>query len=206
MIVIDGVYYALALAGAGGIVSWLAGPWFGAPLFVLALFCLYFFRDPERAIPAGPLAVSPADGKVVAVKAESPALSRISIFLNIFDVHVNRAPVAGTIGAVEYHRGRFHVASREESSMENEQNIVTVEGEGSPVVFKQIAGLIARRIVFDKKPGDRVATGERVGLIKFGSRVDVLLGPEWEIAVRPGERVSAGSSIIARRREAAHGD
>jgi len=205
VIVIDGIYYALALAGAGGIVSWLAGPWFGAPLWVLALFCLYFFRDPERTIPEGPLAVAPADGKVVAVKAESPDVSRISIFLNIFDVHVNRAPVAGTVSKVEYHRGSFHVASREMSSAENEQNIVTVQGEGSPVVFKQIAGLIARRIVFNKKLGDRVATGERVGLIKFGSRMDVLLGPDWEITVRPGERVSAGSSIIARRREPGHG-
>ena len=205
MIVIDGIYYALALAGAGGVVFWLAGPWFGAPLFVLALFCLYFFRDPERAIPAGPLAVSPADGKVIAVRAESPDVNRISIFLNIFDVHVNRAPVAGTISDVKYHRGSFHVASREKCSTENEQNIVTVQGEGSPVVFKQIAGLIARRIVFNKKPGDRVATGERVGLIKFGSRMDVLLGPDWEIAVRPGERVRAGSSVIARRREPDHG-
>jgi phosphatidylserine decarboxylase len=172
---------------------------------VLALFCLYFFRDPQRVIPQGPLAVAPADGKVVAVKAESPALTRISIFLNIFDVHVNRAPVAGTISNVEYHRGSFHVASREKCSTENEQNIVTVQGEGSPVVFKQIAGLIARRIVFNKKPGDHVATGERVGLIKFGSRMDVLLGPDWEITVRPGERVSAGSSVIARRREPDHG-
>jgi len=205
VIVIDGIYYALGLAGAGGIVCWLADPWFSAPLWVLALFCLYFFRDPQRVIPQGPLAVSPADGKVVAVKAERPDLNRISIFLNIFDVHVNRAPVAGTISDVEYHRGSFHVASRERCSTENEQNIVTVQGEGSPVVFKQIAGLIARRIVFNKKPGDHVATGERVGLIKFGSRVDVLLGPDWEITVRLGEHVSAGSSVIARRREPDHG-
>jgi phosphatidylserine decarboxylase len=205
VIVLDGIYYALGLAGAGGVVCWLAGPWFGAPLWALALFCLYFFRDPERTIPEGPVAVSPADGKVVAVKAESPDVRRISIFLNIFDVHVNRAPVAGTIGTVEYRRGSFHVASLEKCSIENEQNVVTMQGEGSPVVFKQIAGLIARRIVFTKKPGDRVATGERVGLIKFGSRMDVLLGPEWEIVVQPGERVSAGSSMIARRREPVHG-
>jgi len=205
VIVLDGIYYALGLAAAGGLVCWLAGPWFGAPLWALALFCLYFFRDPERAIPEGPVAVSPADGKVVAVKDESPGVRRISVFLNIFDVHVNRAPVAGTIGTVEYRRGSFHVASLEKCSTENEQNVVTVQGEGSPVVFKQIAGLIARRIVFTKKPGDRVATGERVGLIKFGSRMDVLLGPEWEIVVQPGERVSAGSSVIARRRETNHG-
>jgi len=205
VIVIDGIYYALAMAAAGGVVCWLAGPWLAAILWLLALFCLYFFRDPERVIPAGPVAVSPADGKVVAVKAEGPALQRISIFLNIFDVHVNRAPVAGTISKVQYQQGAFHVASREECSTQNEQNIVTVEGEGSPVVFKQIAGLIARRIVFSKKPGDRVATGERVGLIKFGSRVDVLFGPEWEIVVQPGMRVSAGSSVIARRQEQKHG-
>ena len=207
MIVIDGIYYAAALAGAGFLVRWLAGPWFALPQWLLAGFCLYFFRDPNRAIPAGPVAVAPADGKVVAVKPESREVNRVSIFLNIFDVHVNRAPIGGAIAAVEYHEGRFHVASREACSTENEQNVVTVEGEGSRVVFKQIAGLIARRIVFNKKPGDRVATGERVGLIKFGSRVDVLFGPEWEIVVQPGMRVAAGSSVIARRRDGgqAHG-
>jgi phosphatidylserine decarboxylase len=199
VIVVDGVYYAVGLGLAGVLVSWLAGGWFSAPLWVLAAFCLYFFRDPERAIPAGPVAVSPADGKVVAVKAESPAVNRISIFLNIFDVHVNRTPIGGTICNVQYQKGKFLVASREECSTQNEQNVVTVQGEGTSVMFKQIAGLIARRIVFTKKPGDRVAKGERIGLIKFGSRVDVLFGPEWEIIVRPGMRVAAGSSVIARR-------
>ena len=199
VIVLDGILYAAGLAAAGGVVTWLAGPWFAAPLWVLALFCLYFFRDPERAIPPGPVAVSPADGKVVTVKAESPALNRISIFLNVFDVHVNRTPIAGTIAEVQYQEGCFHVASREECSTANEQNVVTVQGDGTTVVFKQIAGLIARRIVFNKKPGDHVETGERIGLIKFGSRMDVLLGNEWEIVVKPGMRVSAGSSVIARR-------
>jgi phosphatidylserine decarboxylase len=201
MIVADGIYYALGLTTGGVLVSYLAHPhpWFGLPLFVLAAFCLYFFRDPERAIPAGPVAVSPADGKVVAVKRETATQTRISIFLNIFDVHVNRAPIAGTIAEVRYSKGRFHVASREECSTENEQNVVSVRGERTCVVFKQIAGLIARRIVFNKQPGDIVAKGERVGLIKFGSRVDVLFGPEWVIAVQPGQRVSAGSSVIARR-------
>jgi phosphatidylserine decarboxylase len=199
VIVVDGVYYAVGLGLAGVLVSWLAGGWFSAPLWVLAAFCLYFFRDPERAIPAGPVAVSPADGKVVAVKAESPAVNRISIFLNIFDVHVNRTPIEGTICNVQYQKGKFLVASREECSTQNEQNVVTVQGDGTSVMFKQIAGLIARRIVFTKKPGDRVAKGERIGLIKFGSRVDVLFGPEWEIIVRPGMRVAAGSSVIARR-------
>lgn len=199
VIVVDGIYYALALIAAGGLVTWAAGPGFAVPLWLVAAFCLYFFRDPDRAIPAGDVAVSPADGKVVAVKPESATLNRISIFLNIFDVHVNRAPIAGDIVKVQYQPGKFHVASQEICSDQNEQNVVTVAGDGTTVIFKQIAGLIARRIVFRKKPGDRVATGERVGLIKFGSRVDVLLGPEWQIVVRPGMRVSAGSSVIAKR-------
>ena len=201
MIVLDGIYYAVALAAAGAAVAWLAGPWFAVPAWILALFCLNFFRDPEREIPAGPVAVSPADGKVVTVKAESPTLNRISIFLNIFDVHVNRTPIPGVVRALHYQEGKFHVASREECSEANEQNVVTVEGDGSTVVFKQIAGLIARRIVCRKHVGDRLSPGERVGLIKFGSRVDVLLGPEWEIVVQPGMRVAAGSSILARRRD-----
>lgn len=201
MIVSTGIYYAISLAIAGAIVTWLAGAWFATPLWLVALFCLYFFRDPEREIPSGPVAVSPADGKVVAVKAEGPSLNRVSIFLNIFDVHVNRAPVGGTIAKVQYQKGCFHVASKEECSTQNEQNVVTVESDGASVVFKQIAGLIARRIVFTKKPGERVATGERIGLIKFGSRMDVLFGPEWTIVVQPGTRVAAGSSIIARRKD-----
>ena len=197
--VIDGIYYALALSAGGAVVAYLSRPSFGVPLFLLALFCLYFFRDPDRGIPSGPVAVSPADGKVVAVKAESPSVTRVSIFLNIFDVHVNRAPTSGKITEVRYDKGKFLVASKDEASSQNEQNTVTVEADGTRVRFKQIAGLIARRIVFNKKPGDTVTAGERIGMIKFGSRMDVEFGPEWEIVVRPGMRVSAGSSIIARR-------
>ena len=201
-IVIDGVLYALALGAAGGVVAWVAGPWFAAPLWTVGAFCLYFFRDPERRPPAGDVAVSPADGKVVAVKPEGAGSVRISVFLNVFDVHVNRSPVAGEITEVRYQPGRFHVASREESSRQNEQNIITIAGDGTTVVLKQIAGLIARRVVCSKRPGDRVALGERVGLIKFGSRADIVFGPEWEIAVRLGQRVKGGSSVIARRVEA----
>jgi phosphatidylserine decarboxylase len=195
----DGIYYALALVAGGAVVAWVTRPTYAIPLFVLALFCLYFFRDPERAIPSGAVAVSPADGKVVAVKPESPTVTRVSIFLNIFDVHVNRTPISGRITEVRYRKGEFLVASREEASSQNEQNTITVEGDGTRVIFKQIAGLIARRIVFNKKIGDTVTAGERIGMIKFGSRVDVEFGPEWEILVKPGMRVSAGSSVIARR-------
>jgi phosphatidylserine decarboxylase len=146
------------------------------------------------------VAVSPADGKVVSIVPLSGTETRISIFLNVFDVHVNRTPVAGTVTSVVYQPGQFLVASREEASTVNEQNTITVEGEGTRVVYKQIAGFIARRVVCWKKPGDKVALGERIGLIKFGSRMDVILGPEWDITIRVGERVAGGSSIIARRR------
>lgn len=197
--VADGIYYALGFTAGGLLVSYLSRPWYGLPLFLLAAFCLYFFRDPEREIPNGPVAVSPADGKVVAVRPEDGG-TRISIFLNVFDVHVNRSPITGTVRNVEYRKGKFLVASREEASVDNEMNTITVEGDGSRVIFKQITGLIARRIVCWKKPGDAVQRGERVGLIKFGSRVDIWFGPEWSIDVREGQRVSAGSSVLARKK------
>ncbi len=194
----DGIYYAVAFTAAGAVVGYLAGPWFALPLFLLGVFCAYFFRDPDRLAPAGNFAVSPADGKVVAVVNEGER-TRVSIFLNVFDVHVNRSPISGVIEDVRYSKGKFLVASLESASAENEQNTVVVRGDGTTVIFKQIAGLIARRIVFDKKPGDIVEAGERVGMIKFGSRVDVVFGPEWQLEVRPGMRVSAGSSILASR-------
>jgi len=199
--VVDGIYYALALTVGGVVVGFLTHPAFGIPLYLLALFCLYFFRDPNREIPSGPVAVSPADGKVVSVKNFSPGSTRISIFLNIFDVHVNRSPIGGVISKVHYQKGRFRVASREIASSENEQNTVTVTGEGTSIIFSQIAGLIARRIVFKKREGDKVRKGERVGLIKFGSRLDIFLGPDWEVTVKQGERVACGSSVIARRKQ-----
>jgi phosphatidylserine decarboxylase len=199
----DGIYYAAALVVAGLGLAYFASWPLGLPLFLLALFCLYFFRDPERAVPDGAVAVSPADGRVVSVKADAPGRTRVSIFLNIFDVHVNRTPIAGKITDVEYHAGRFLVASREGASTENERNVVTVDGDGTRVVFTQIAGLIARRIVCWKKTGDVVQAGERIGLIKFGSRVDVFFGPEWDVAVNVRDRVAAGSSIIARRKREA---
>jgi phosphatidylserine decarboxylase len=196
----DGIYYALAFTAGGALVSWLVGPWTALPLFLVGAFCAWFFRDPERPLPAGPVALSPADGRVMCVVQEGDRRTRISIFLNIFDVHVNRSPISGVITDITYKRGQFLVASREIASAENEQNIITVRAEdGTIVVFKQIAGLIARRIVCTKAVGDFVQAGERIGMIKFGSRVDVIFGPEWRVEVSPGARVSAGSSVLARR-------
>jgi len=201
----DGIGYGLAFTAAGCVLWWLLAPWAGVPLWLAAAFSLYFFRDPEREIPTGDVAVSPADGRILTVRREAAELVRISIFMRLFDVHVNRAPIAGRIADVHYRPGRFHVASRERAAMENEQNQVVIEGDGTRVTFRQVAGAIARRIVFYKKPGDRVEIGERVGLIKFGSRVDVFLGPEWQIQVQPGQRVKAGSSVLARRRPVSGG-
>jgi phosphatidylserine decarboxylase len=196
----DGIYYALGFTAAYALVSWLAGPWTALPLLLAAMFFLWFFRDPERLTPAGPVAVSPGDGRVVAIVSEGEDRTRISIFLNVFDVHVNRSPISGIITDVTYQKGKFLVASLAAASSDNEQNVVTVRAsDGTTVVFKQIAGLLARRIVFNKKAGDFVQAGERVGLIKFGSRVDVILGPEWRVEVTPGMHVSAGSTVLARR-------
>jgi phosphatidylserine decarboxylase len=196
----DGIFYALGLFSGGVFLSWLISPFAGVPLYLLAAFCLYFFRDPDRPIPNGPVAVSPADGKVVAIRNDGADTTRISIFLNIFDVHVNRSPIAGHISEVRYQRGQFLPANMEGASSQNEQNMVTVDAGDTRVTFSQIAGLIARRIVFYKRTGDDVNKGERVGLIKFGSRVDVFLGPEWELAVQEGARVSAGTSVLAKRK------
>ena len=197
--VITGIYYALGFLASGALVGYLTRPWAAIPFGIMAVFSLWFFRDPEREIPQGPYAVSPADGVVVAVKDDAGGKRRISIFLSPFDVHVNRTPITGTVTKVQYKPGKFLVASREEATAENEQNLVKVEGEGTTVVFSQIAGMVARRILFWRKPGDQVTMGERVGLIQFGSRCDIFLGPEWNIVVREGQRVSAGSSILAKR-------
>ncbi len=196
----DGIFYLIGFGLGGALVSWLLGPTVASPLFALGLFCAWFFRDPERLLPVGPVALSPADGRVVSIVKEDECHTRVSIFLNIFDVHVNRSPISGIITDITWQPGKFLVASREAASGENEQNIFTIRAEdGTKVVFKQIAGLIARRIVCTKHVGDFVQAGERVGMIKFGSRVDVILGPEWRVEVAPGARVQAGTSILARR-------
>jgi len=197
----DGFYYGLGLAAVAAVVGWLAGPAYAFVPLVLAAFFLWFFRDPKRAIPAEAGAVvSPADGKVTDVSAidlNGRPRTRISIFLSVFDVHVNRSPIAGLVTHVEYRHGRFRNALSAASALENEQNIVTVEGDGHSVIFKQIAGVLARRIVFTKKLGDRVARGERVGLIKFGSRTDVLLNPAANVRVAIGDRVRGGATVLA---------
>lgn len=197
----DGYYYAVPFFALALLVGWLTAPAWGVVPVLLAAFFLWFFRDPERTIPATAGAVvSPGDGKVTDV---SPVLvdgkqrERISIFLSVFDVHVNRSPIAGIIREVRYQRGKFLNAMNAASAEQNEQNIVTVEGDGQTVVFKQIAGLLARRIVFTKKIGDQVGRGERVGLIKFGSRVDVLLDRSATINVKVGDRVKGGASVLA---------
>jgi phosphatidylserine decarboxylase len=197
----DGYLYALPLIAAAVLIGYLTHPAWAIIPFLLAGFFLWFFRDPERAIPADPGAlVSPADGKVTdvsSVDTGSDKIWRISIFLSVFDVHVNRTPIAGVVRDIHYQRGKFLDARSKECADLNEQNVVTVEGEGQTVIFKQIAGLLARRIVFKPKVGDRLERGQRVGLIKFGSRTDVLFDGSARIAVKTGDRVKGGASVLA---------
>ncbi len=197
----DGIYYGTGFTIAGVLLWFIFTPYWGLPCFLLAAFCLYFFRDPERQIPEGPVAVSAADGKVVQIHPLDDGGHRVSVFLNIFDVHVNRIPVGGVVTGSEHRQGKFKMAYLEDASAANEQNRLTIDSEGSQVTVTQIAGLIARRIVCDKKIGDNVEKGQRYGLIKFGSRTDVFLGPEWQLTVQLGDRVKGGSSILARRAE-----
>ena len=191
---------ALAIAVLGAYFSWRTF----AVLLVLALFVTAFFRDPFREIPQGDLlVVSPADGKVVLVvptvlgHPAGEGSTQISIFLSVFDVHINRAPIAGRITDVVYTKGEFLPAFDDKASLRNEQNRAFIDGPEGRVGFTQIAGLIARRIVFRKKEGDVVARGEQVGLIRFGSRTDVFLPKGTKLLVKVGDRVSGGSSVIA---------
>ena len=197
----DGYYYGLALILVTVLLGWLTRPEWAILPILLALFFLWFFRDPERAIPQEPGAlVSPADGKVTdvsIVNTENGKQTRVSIFLSVFDVHVNRSPIAGVIRHVRYQRGKFLDARSPDCADQNEQNVVTVEGDGQQIMFKQIAGLLARRIVFTPKIGDPVERGQRVGLIKFGSRTDVLFDTSARVNVKVGDRVKGGSSVLA---------
>ncbi len=198
----DGFFYAIGL----GIVAWLLAHFTGsdglaAVPIALALFFLWFFRDPPRSVPSGPgEIVSPADGKVTEAEwIETPEGSRLrlSIFLNVFDVHVNRSPIEGTVSHVSYKQGMFLNAMRADSNVLNEQNVVVIQHGETSVQVKQIAGLLARRIVCNVKPGDRLQRGQRFGLIKFGSRVDVLMPADANLRVKRGDKVKGGSTILA---------
>jgi len=198
----DGYIYGvvfLALAAALGLLT--SAWWLALVPVVLAAFFLWFFRDPERTIPDGPgLIVSPGDGVVTetaAINTPDGPRQRISIFLSVFNVHVNRSPISGVLTSVRYQKGLYLNAMNPASADRNEQNIATVRGNGYEVTFKQIAGLLARRIVFNFKEGDTLTRGQRVGLIKFGSRVDVLLPAEAEIRVKVGQKVNGGTSVLA---------
>jgi phosphatidylserine decarboxylase len=198
----EGYYFGLPLLVLGG-VAYLA-EWAAAAvvLICLAIFVFSFFRDPERVIPkeAGAV-VSPADGRVLVVKDEEDAGrpgKRISIFLAIWNVHVNRAPADGVITSLEYKPGKFLAAMREQASLQNEQNVFALSTDAGEMVFKQIAGLIARRVISWKKAGERVARGERIGLVRFGSRADVWVPRDAEILVKVGDNVKGGASVLAK--------
>ena len=196
------VAFPLALA----IIPMLFGLWWLAIVFVLvAAFMVFFFRDPRRKVPTEPgIIIAPADGKVTLVKCGEPEVgseSLISIFLSPLDVHVNRSPIAGTITAVQYKKGKFVMATDERARDLNEQNTLTIEGDNIRLKCTQIAGILARRIVCWKREGDRVELGERFGMIKFGSRTDVLLPSSVEVVVKKGMRVRGGVTIIGRIRQ-----
>ncbi|HVB85354.1 MAG TPA: phosphatidylserine decarboxylase [Candidatus Dormibacteraeota bacterium] len=194
----------LVIAIVCWLLAWAWRPWFwpGLVSFSLALFVFYFFRDPERPIPSDASSVvSPADGHVVEIVDEaldSQIGHRISIFLAVWDVHVQRAPVAGCIARVEYRPGKFMGAFRSKASQLNEQNVIYMDTTHGRVVFKQIAGAVARRVLFWKQVGSQVALGERVGMIRFGSRVDIWLPMDAVISVTRGQMVKGGESVLAK--------
>ena len=199
----DGYLYGFALLAVAVVVHLFTGGWVWSIIPVLlAVFFLWFFRDPRRAIPQGEgLIVSPADGKLTAIEhvmTPTGERVRLSIFLNVFNVHVNRSQITGTLREVRYQKGQYLNAMNPESAEKNEQNLAVVESdEGYEVAFKQIAGLLARRIVFERKAGDRLERGERIGMIKFGSRVDVLMPAYAEIRVKIGDHVKGGATVLA---------
>lgn len=198
----EGYFFGLPLLALGVVAYFAQWPIAAIVLVCLALFVFSFFRDPERVIPqeAGAV-VSPADGRVVVVTDEEHAGQpgkRISIFLAVWNVHVNRAPAAGIITGLEYKPGKFLAAMREQASAQNEQNVFTLSTGAGEMVFKQIAGLIARRVVSWKQEGERVARGERIGLVRFGSRADVWVPRDAEVLVKLGDNVKGGSSVLAK--------
>jgi phosphatidylserine decarboxylase len=197
----DGLYYGISLLVVAALV-WYGTHWVSLTAIpvLLAVFFLWFFRDPNREIPAGRgLIVSPGDGKVEEaewIETTAGSRFRVSIFLSVFDVHVNRVPISGKVTLVEYREGQFLNAMNPESAILNEQTLIVIEDGTHSVSFKQIAGLLARRIVCDLKTGDVVQRGQRMGMIKFGSRVDVLMPADVELRVKVGDRVHGGSSVL----------
>ncbi|HYL54664.1 MAG TPA: phosphatidylserine decarboxylase family protein [Gemmatimonadales bacterium] len=199
--------WALVAVGAWGVGAWGAWVWAAlVPWTLIAVWLLVFFRDPVRIGPRGDqYVIAPADGKIVDIReADEPMYvktrtTRISIFMSVFDVHVNRYPVSGTNELVRYSPGRFLHAASDKASLDNEQASVGVRGARGPLLVRQIAGLIARRIVTDGKPGDRVTQGARMGMIRFGSRVDVFLPAAARLSLRVaiGDRVRAGATVLA---------
>jgi phosphatidylserine decarboxylase len=193
----DGYRFVLPLLILTGISGFFHQPVLTVILVLLTAFVAFFFRNPHRQIPDGAnLIVSPADGKVVKISKDETGEQTLCIFLNIFNVHVNRAPIAGSVARFEYKRGKFKVAFDEEASRVNEQNIVSFAGPNLSIVVKQVAGLIARRVVCWKKTGDAVERGELFGLIRFGSRVDMIMPARVNIRVGVGDKVRGGSTII----------
>lgn len=200
----EGLPYIL-IPAAASVGLLVLGYWYVAlPFILVTAFMLYFFRDPRREPPQDPqLVVAPADGRVTRVGAiadapNSPTL--VSIFLSPLDVHINRSPIAGTVTNVSYMRGKFLMATDKNASVVNEQNALTIQGEQITVVCKQIAGILARRIICWKHAGEHVQLGERFGLIKFSSRTDVLLPPEVDVLAKEGMRVVGGVTVIGRIR------
>lgn len=204
----EGKKFALIAAASGLILSWMIWDEFAWIGVVLALYCLYFFRDPERFPPEGDkLVLSPADGLVQMIVPNAPipeelnlddsSYTRISIFLNVFDVHINRTPMAGEIVASEYVKGAFLNAELDKASEENERQLITLENKFAKIGFVQIAGFVARRIICNIKEGDNVEAGERFGLIRFGSRLDVYIPDSASIRVREGQRSIGAETILA---------
>lgn len=192
----EGHLYILVLAALGLIALLLGFVWIGVVFLILAGFVTFFFRDPDRHfVGKGGEILSPADGTIVSIRKDD-GQDAISIFLSVFNVHINRAPVGGKITAIQYSKGKFLAAFDERASRENERNSITIDRDGKPVCFVQIAGLIARRIVCWKREGEILSAGDRIGLIKFGSRVDVFFPPGSTVRAKMGDKVKAGETVL----------
>ncbi|MEW6428740.1 MAG: phosphatidylserine decarboxylase family protein [Thermodesulfobacteriota bacterium] len=205
-VAVEGVPFIAAAAFAALIAAVLGYDFTALALTGATLFTLYFFRDPVRVCPVGDdLILSPADGRIITVQQEDDPVYldgqvlKVSIFMNVFDVHVNRVPVAGRVADIRYQPGRFYSANTEKGALENEKCGMIIEtGSGQRLAAVQVAGLVARRIVCWADVGDTLAAGQRFGLIRFGSRVDLYLPPSADVRVTIGERVRAGETILGK--------